>query len=52
MAHQQNLKQHNLAIVVLNAASNRLADTRPLMTDLLACLAQCRPGTLTVLPAS
>ena len=51
MAQQQDLKQQGIAIVVLKAASNRLADTRPLIPDLLSRLSQVRAGTLTILPA-
>jgi hypothetical protein len=42
--HQQNLKGLSLAIVTLRAKSNRLADTRPLMSPLLALLSNVRPG--------
>ena len=31
MVHQQNLGKHPIAVIALRAASNRLADTRPLM---------------------
>ena len=39
------------AIVTLEARSNRLADTRPLMPKVLAILPTLRPGTLTVISA-
>src|SRR5437764_13798442 len=34
MVHQQNIERHAIAVVALRAASNRLADTRPLMPAL------------------
>ena len=48
MVHQQNLARFQIAIITLNARSNRLADTRPLMPKVLAALASIQPGTLTV----
>ena len=48
MVHQQNLAQFRIAVIALQAQSNRLADTRPLMSKVLAVLASVRPGTLTV----
>jgi predicted nuclease of predicted toxin-antitoxin system len=35
MVHQQNLAKYPIAVVALRAASNRLADTRPLMPALV-----------------
>ena len=46
---QQNYAKLPLRIVALRAASNRLADTEPLMPKLLALLPTLRPGTLTVI---
>ena|SRR5881398_2516093 len=34
MVHQQNIERHAIAVVALRAASNQLADTRPLMPAL------------------
>jgi hypothetical protein len=48
LPYQQNLSKHRIAVVALRAASNRLADTRPLMAKLLVTLRSIRPGTLTV----
>lgn len=48
MVHQQNLARFRIAVIALRARSNRLADTRPLMSKVLEALAQVRPGTLTV----
>src|SRR5207249_9742567 len=51
MVHQQNIERHAIAVVALRAASNRLADTRPLMPALLAALLpNIKPGTVTFLP--
>jgi hypothetical protein len=51
MVHQQNLTRFRLAVVTLRARSNRLADTRPLMPQVLAILTTVQPGTLTMVPA-
>ena len=50
MVHQQNIERHAIAVVALRAASNRLADTRPLMPALLALLPNIKPGTVMFLP--
>ena len=50
MVHQQNLPQFRIALIVLRASSNRLADTRPLMANVLSVLPNTRPGTLTFIP--
>jgi len=50
MVHQQNIGQYAIAVVALWAASNRLADARPLMPALLAPLPQVKPGTVPFLP--
>ena len=50
MVHQQNIERHAIAVVALRAASNRLADTRPLMPALLALLPNIKPGTVTFIP--
>lgn len=49
MVHQQNLARFRIAVIALQAPSNRLADTRPLMPKVLAVLPQVLPGSLTVL---
>jgi predicted nuclease of predicted toxin-antitoxin system len=49
MRHQQNLSKFKLAIIALQAPSNRLADTRPLMAKVLAALSTAKPGTLTLI---
>ena len=50
MVHEQNIGQYAIAVVALRAASNRLADTRPLMPALVATLQQVKPGTVMFLP--
>jgi len=49
MVHQQDLARFRIAVIALQARSNRLADTRPLMPKVLAVLSSLQPGTLTVL---
>ena len=51
MVHQQKIERYAIAVVALRAASNRLADTRPLMPALLGLLSQIEPGTVTSLPS-
>ena len=51
MVHHQNLAKYPIAVVALRAASNRLADTRPLMPPLLALLPHIKSGTVTFLPS-
>jgi hypothetical protein len=51
LASQQNLSVLALAIVVLRARTNRLADLRPLVPTLLVVLPQAKPGTATVVEA-
>ena len=51
MVHQQKIERYAIAVVALRAASNRLADTRPLMPALLALLSRINSGTVTFLPS-
>jgi hypothetical protein len=46
MLHQQDITSHRIAVIALKAASNRLADTAPLMPLVLEQLAFFKPGTL------
>jgi hypothetical protein len=46
LAYQQSVANHRIAIVILRARSNRLADTRPLMPQLLSALKKIVPGTI------
>ena len=48
MVHQQNLARFRLAVIALQAPSNRLADTRPLMPKVLLLLPGIKPATLTL----
>jgi len=48
MVHQQNLARFHIAVIALQARSNRLADTCPLLPRVLAVLSSVQPGTLTV----
>jgi predicted nuclease of predicted toxin-antitoxin system len=52
MVHQQNIARYSIAVLALRAKSNRLADTRPLMSQLLAILPKSRPGTVTFISES
>ena len=44
---QLNPANYDLAVVVLRAHSNRLADTSPLMPNVLIALETIQPGTVT-----
>jgi hypothetical protein len=44
LRHQQKLQTVGVAVVVLVAASNRLADLLPLVPSALAALTTVRPG--------
>ena len=46
LSHQLKIEDHNLAVIVLKAASNRLTDTRPLMKTVLSLLDGIEPRTL------
>lgn len=46
MVHQQNLADFRIAVIALIAKSNRLADTRPLMSKVLSALSTAKPGSL------
>ena len=47
LSSQQNLSAFKIAVVVLRAKTNLLTDLRPLVPDLLAVLADVKPGTST-----
>jgi len=49
MVHQQNLPIQSIAVIVLRAPSNRLADTQPLMSKVMQALQNLRKGTLTII---
>ena len=46
LSYQQDMGRFNIAVVVLVARGNRLADLRPLMPQVLEVLAEIRPGQL------
>jgi Domain of unknown function (DUF5615) len=48
LSFQQNLPQFGIAVVVLHAFSNRLADLKPLAPKILEVLANATKGTATV----
>ncbi len=50
LSFQQNLSAPGIAIVVLIASSNRLADLRPLAPKLLEKLASLQLGSVTTIP--
>ena len=51
MVSQQNLSKLKIAVAVLRAPSNRLADTSPLMPQVLALLPRLKPGKVTRITA-
>jgi hypothetical protein len=48
LAYQQNVASTSVAIIVLKAKSNRLADLRPLVDPLHAALRLARAGQVTL----
>ena len=46
LSFQQNLTGLPIAVIVLQARTNRLADLRPLVPSLLAAIEIARPGAL------
>lgn len=48
MGFQQNLSKYRIAVIALDAKTNRLGDTRPLMPTVLAILPSVKPGTITI----
>lgn len=51
LSFQQNLPQFNIAVIVLQAPSNRLADLKPLAPKVLAILAMATTGQVTIVSA-
>jgi predicted nuclease of predicted toxin-antitoxin system len=51
LSFQQNLVSFSLAVIVIQAKSNRLADLRPLLPSLLAAIERASPGTVTLIGA-
>ena len=46
LSFQQNLNTFSIAVVVLQAKTNRLADLRPLAPKLVAAIQSARPGAV------
>ncbi|MES2195218.1 MAG: hypothetical protein V4517_12430 [Pseudomonadota bacterium] len=44
LSFQQNLGSYPLAVILLCATSNRLADLQPLLPKLLAAIERAQPG--------
>jgi len=51
LSFQQNLPQFDIAVIVLQALSNRLADLKPLASKVLAILARATRGQVTIVSA-
>jgi predicted nuclease of predicted toxin-antitoxin system len=51
LSFQQNLPKFDIAVVVLQAQSNRLADLKPLAPQILAILEEAAKGQTTVIMA-
>ena len=49
LAFQQNVDVLNIAVIVLCAPTNRLADLRPLIPQLLAAVVSAIPGPVTMI---
>ena len=46
LSFQQNLPAFAIAVIVLRAPSNRLADLKQLIPELLACIPSAKSGTV------
>lgn len=46
LSFQQNLPAFSIAVIVLRASSNRLADLKPLVPELLACISRAKKGVV------
>jgi len=46
LSFQQNLPAFAIAVVVLRASSNRLADLKPLVPELLVRISSCKKGAV------
>ena len=51
LSFPQNLPQFDIAVIVLQAPSNRLADLKPLAPKVLAILAMATRGQVTIVSA-
>jgi hypothetical protein len=52
LSFQQNLNSFSIAVIVLEAKTNRLADLRPLVPKLLAAIETSHPGAANFIGAS
>lgn len=48
LAFQQNTRSLTIAVVVLHAKTNRLADIKPLVPALLSAISAAKPGVIVV----
>jgi hypothetical protein len=48
LAFQQNVETLEIAVVVLRAPTNRLADLKPLVPELSVAVASAKPGLITI----
>jgi hypothetical protein len=51
LSFQQHLPKFKIAVVVLRACSNRIADLQPLLPKMLAALPNLQPGMATTISA-
>ena len=51
LSYQQNLQSFSIAVIVLRARTNRLADLRLLVPELLAAIPAAPPGGATIVGA-
>jgi hypothetical protein len=49
LSFQQNLPPLSIAVIILHAPTNRLADLRRLVPQLLTAIASVRPGPATII---
>ena len=49
LTYQRNIANHNIAVIVLRAKSNRLMDTAPLMPRVISLIESIHPGTLEII---
>jgi hypothetical protein len=47
LAFQQNVRSLSIAVIVLHAKTNRLADLLPLVPNLLTAIGSAKPGVVT-----
>jgi len=52
LAFQQNIVNYNIAVIVLRARSNRLADLLPLVPQLLSAIPACVLGRVITIGAT